>query len=95
MRIILLVLHATACVPRVNTSDLKRCDADDPLVDCCSDDDQCLTYFGETFAFCTTPGVETGQCVECTVSEHCDLDSYCKTDDPDVGAYCAPLPPQE
>lgn len=94
MRVFIIALLATACVPSVNTSDLRRCDADDPLVDCCSDADQCLTYYGESFQFCVNPGETTGQCVECTVNEHCELDAYCNTDDMSVGPYCAPLPPE-
>ena len=92
MRVLFIALVVAACVPRIDTSDLQRCNADDPLVDCCSDSDQCLAYFGETFPFCVEPGKATGQCVECTVNEHCDLDSYCEADDPEAPPYCAPLP---
>ena len=95
MRLLLFVLLAVGCLPRVDTSDLRRCDPADPWVDCCSADDECVAYFGESFAFCATPGKETGQCVECTVNEHCELDAYCRTGEPDIGSYCAPLPPAD
>jgi len=87
---VLLLLLATGCVDTVDTRDLRRCDAQDPTVDCCSEPEQCVAYFGGQFPYCATPGEQTGRCVECTIDEHCDLDSYCVQDFPS-GPFCAPL----
>lgn len=90
-RLLLVAVLCTAgCLPGTDTQALRRCDADDPTVDCCSDADECLTYYGSDFPYCATPGDETGRCVECTIDEHCDLESYCEITAPQ-GPFCAPL----
>lgn len=91
LRLSLLFLAFAGCVPTVNTRPVRNCDADDPLVDCCTASEQCLNHFGSEFAICADPGETTGRCVECAVDEQCDLDSFCDTEAPQ-GAYCAPLP---
>jgi hypothetical protein len=90
MRVSFLLLLATACFVRTNTSDLDRCEASDPTVDCCRTDAQCRTRFGSSFPYCETPGELTGRCVECRVLEDCDLDAFCLAD-PEHGSWCAPL----
>jgi hypothetical protein len=95
MRPVLSVLFLLACVPSLDVGPLRRCDVADPRVDCCTAPDECLNYFGADFPYCIEPGRETGRCVECTVDEHCDLDSYCRQDLPELGPFCAPLPPEE
>ena len=91
MRSFLLLLDLTGCPDLADTKPLRTCDAADETVDCCTDADQCVAFFGGEFPYCATPGLETGRCVECTLDEHCTLDSYCVLDAPS-GPFCAPIP---
>ncbi|TVQ92190.1 MAG: hypothetical protein EA397_07460 [Deltaproteobacteria bacterium] len=90
MRNLLLSLLLTACVPRPNVREIETCEASDPSVDCCTTDDSCRGWFGDSFRYCETPGAETGRCVECRFDEDCDLESLC-LEDLDHGSWCAPL----
>jgi hypothetical protein len=90
MRLALTVLLASACFPSFDVRDIERCDADDPTVDCCATDRQCVVFFGDAFPYCETPGASSGRCVECRVDEDCDLQSQCDAD-PEVGSFCAPI----
>ncbi|MFT7518676.1 MAG: hypothetical protein ACI9MC_000808 [Kiritimatiellia bacterium] len=89
MRFIALLLLTAACWVPVSTRALERCDEGD-FVDCCESADECQTYFGGDYPYCVQAGRQTGQCVECTVPEHCELDETCLEDDV-RGSYCAPI----
>lgn len=78
-----------ACIDITDTKALQTCDVEDESVDCCSTADECTTYFGSEFPYCSTPGDTTGRCVECTTDSHCDQDAFCLLDSP-FGPYCAP-----
>lgn len=80
----------TGCLPGVDTKDLQECEPTDETVDCCTTSEQCETHFGSQFPHCSTPGDETGRCVECTTDSHCSVDSYCELTAPQ-GPFCAPL----
>jgi len=88
MRTLLFFLLTAGCWTPTGTGAIERCDAGD-YIDCCNTSEECLAHFGGGFPYCVHPGRETGQCVECTVPEHCGRTERCVEDDV-RGNYCAP-----
>lgn len=74
-----LVGLAVGCTPYNPIDDCTR-----DGIDCCEYDADCIDVYGDSYPYCTSPGLSSGVCSECVTSDECAAGLVCEADGNDL-----------